>query len=150
MVSDVAATAEGVMERINELPIEELMQGAVDLMASIEALATDGDLRAAPQELRTILSDVSSVIAADGIQSAPDSLRNSLDGIQQVVAEIATIVGAATEADFDAPPPATPSNGNSPMPGSGSRSSITTTLRMVSKSPSTCCPVPCAFAELRT
>ena len=99
-VSDVAATAEGVLERINKLQIEELLDGAINLMASIEALATDGDLRAAPQELRTILSDVSSVIAADGIQSAPESLRNSLDGIQQVVAEIATIVGAATEADL--------------------------------------------------
>ncbi|MEO9863622.1 MAG: MlaD family protein [Yoonia sp.] len=99
-VSDVAATAEGVMERINELPIEELMQGAVDLMASIEALATDGDLKAAPAELRTILADISMVIASDGIQGAPDTLQSSLDGIQEVVAEISAIVASATEANL--------------------------------------------------
>ena len=99
-VSDVAATAEGVLARINDLPIEELMQGAVDLMASFEALATDGDLRAAPQELCTILADISTVIASDGIQGAPDTLQTSLEGIQDVVAEIATIVSDATEANL--------------------------------------------------
>jgi paraquat-inducible protein B len=99
-VSDVAATAEGVLARINDLPIEELLQGAVDLMASFEALATDGDLKAAPRELRNILADVSTVIASDGIQGAPETLRTSLVGIQEVVAEIATIVGDATEANL--------------------------------------------------
>jgi paraquat-inducible protein B len=100
VVSDVAATAEGVMDRINELPIEELLEGAVDLMSSIEALATDGDLKAAPAELRTILADIGSIIASDGIQGAPDTLQTSLDGIQDVVAEIAAIVASATEADL--------------------------------------------------
>jgi len=100
LVSDVGATAEGVLARINNLPIEELLDGAVDLMASIETLATDGDLRAAPAELRTILADVSSVIAADGIQTAPDSLQTSLDSIQDVIAEIAAIVTSATEANL--------------------------------------------------
>ncbi|MBB5722219.1 paraquat-inducible protein B [Loktanella ponticola] len=100
LVSDVSATAEGVLDRINNLPIEELMQGAVDLMASIEALATDGDLKAAPLELRTILADISTIIASDGIQGAPDTLQTSLEGIQEVVAEIATIVASATEADL--------------------------------------------------
>ena len=99
-VSDVAATAEGVLARINDLPIEELLEGAIGLMASVEALATDGDLRAAPQELRTILADISGVIAAEGIQGAPETLQTSLQGIQEVVAEIAEIVSAATEADL--------------------------------------------------
>jgi paraquat-inducible protein B len=99
-VSDVAATAEDVMQRINNLPIEELMQGAVDLMSSIEVLATDGDLKAAPQELRQILNDVSTIIASDGVQGASQTLENSLLGIQEVVDEIATIVAAATEANL--------------------------------------------------
>ncbi|MFT4701796.1 MAG: paraquat-inducible protein B [Yoonia sp.] len=99
-VTDVAATADGVLARINDLPIEELMQGAVDLMASIEVLATDGDLRAAPQEIRNILASISTVIASDGIQDAPETLQTSLEGIQDVVAEVATIVAAATEANL--------------------------------------------------
>lgn len=99
-VSDVAATAEGVLARINDLPIEEVLEGAIDLMASLDILATDGDLRAAPQELRTILADISNVIASDDIQDAPETLMASLEGMQQVVAEITTIVTAATEADL--------------------------------------------------
>lgn len=99
-VSDVAATAEGVLERINNLQIEELLDGAINLMASIENLATDGDLRAAPQELRTILADVSSVIASEGIQSAPDSLQATLAQLQEAVTEIRDIAQAAAEADI--------------------------------------------------
>ncbi len=99
-VSDVADTAEGVLARINELPIEELLQGAIDLMASIETLATDGDLRAAPEELRAILGDVRTLIASDGVQGAPESVQSTLEGIEAVVADIATIVTDATEADL--------------------------------------------------
>lgn len=99
-VSDVAATAEGVLARINDLPIEDLMQGAIDLMASIETLATDGDLRAAPEELRAVLADVRSLIASDGIQSAPQSVQSSLAGIEQIINDVTAIVGDAADADL--------------------------------------------------
>ena len=47
-ITDVAATAENVLDRINNLPIEELMSGAIDMMGSFERLANDEDLRAVP------------------------------------------------------------------------------------------------------
>lgn len=99
-VSDVAATAEGVLSRINDLPIEELLQGAIDLMASFESLATDGDLRAAPEELLAILGDVRSIIGSEGVQSTPQSLQSALAGIEQIVADISVIVQDATQADL--------------------------------------------------
>ncbi len=99
-ISDVAATAEGVLSRINDLPIEELMQGAIDLMASIETLATDGDLRAAPEELLAILADVRAIIGSEGVQNTPEALQSTLAGIEQVVADIAVIVDDAAQADL--------------------------------------------------
>lgn len=99
-VSDVAATAEGVLTRINDLPIEELLQGAIDLMASFEALATDGDLRAAPEELLAILGDVRSIIGSEGVQNTPDTLQAALAGVEQIVTDISAIVQDATEADL--------------------------------------------------
>lgn len=99
-VSDVAATAEGVLSRINDLPIEELLQGAIDLMASIETLATDGDLRAAPEELLAILSDVRTIIGSEGVQNTPENLQAALAGVEQIVADISGIVQDATEADL--------------------------------------------------
>lgn len=99
-VADVAATAEGVLARIEGLPIEELLQGAIDLMASIETLATDGDLRAAPEELRAILGDVRTLIASDGVQQAPQSVLNTLEGVEAVVADVAAIVESANQADL--------------------------------------------------
>lgn len=99
-ISDVAATAEGVLTRINDLPIEELMQGAIDLMASIETLATDGDLRAAPEELIAILGDVRTLMGSDGVQNTPAALTSTLAGIEQVVGDIAAIVDDATQANL--------------------------------------------------
>ncbi|MEL6641694.1 MAG: hypothetical protein AAFP98_10345, partial [Pseudomonadota bacterium] len=99
-LSDVADTAEGVLERINDLPIEELMQGAIDLMASIETLATDGDLRDAPEELLGMLTDVRTLIASDGIQSAPDSVQTTLAGVEDVVGQLSAILTQAREADL--------------------------------------------------
>lgn len=99
-VSDAAATAEGVLARINDLPIEELMEGAIDLMASIQTLATDGDLRAAPEELRAILSDVRRLLASDGLQNAPASVQSALTGIEDIVTNITSIVDDAAEADL--------------------------------------------------
>jgi paraquat-inducible protein B len=99
-VADVAATAEGVLKRINDLPIEELMQGAIDLMAGIETFATDGDLRAAPEELLALLGEVRDVIGSDGVQNTPAALQATLTGIEQVVADIAAIVDDAAKADL--------------------------------------------------
>lgn len=99
-VTDVTTTAEGVLSRINDLPIEELMQGAIDLMASIETLASDGDLRAAPEELLAILGDMRNVIGSDGVQNTPAALQSTLAGIEQVVADIAGIVQDAAQVNL--------------------------------------------------
>ncbi len=54
-ITDVAATAEDVLDRINDLPIEELMSGAIDMMGSFERLANDEDLRAVPSSVTALL-----------------------------------------------------------------------------------------------
>lgn len=99
-ISGVAESAEGVLARINDLPIEALMQGAIDLMASVEVLARDGDLRAAPEELLGVLTDARTLIGSDGLQTAPQSVQETLDGIEEVVDQIAAILTDAAEADL--------------------------------------------------
>ncbi|MEM9787836.1 MAG: MlaD family protein, partial [Pseudomonadota bacterium] len=74
-ISDVAATAEGVLARINALPVEELMDGAIDLMDSIERLANDEATVAVPSSLVTLLDESRALIADDDLQSLPGDLR---------------------------------------------------------------------------
>ena len=92
-ISDVAATAEGVLARINALPVEDLMDGAIDLMDSIERLANDENTRLAPESLVALLDESRALIANDDLQSVPKDLR-------EVIAELDAIVSRATELDL--------------------------------------------------
>ncbi|WP_416881239.1 intermembrane transport protein PqiB [Marivita sp.] len=56
-LSDFTATAEGVLERINALPIEEVMQQAISLMDAVEQLARNEDLQRVPGSAVALLDD---------------------------------------------------------------------------------------------
>lgn len=93
-ISDVAATAEGLLARINALPVEELMDGAIDLMDSFERLANDENTRATPAALLALLDESRALINSDDIQAIPGDLRNvigELDGLMSEAADLGVI-----------------------------------------------------------
>ncbi len=98
-VSDVADTAEGVLARINELPIEDLMQGAIDLMASINALAQDDSLQAAPEQLLGVLAEARTFIASEDLQNTPDAIQTTLDQIDLMTAQLTELLTGIEEAN---------------------------------------------------
>ena len=92
-ISDVAATAEGVLARINALPVEELMDGAIDLMDSIERLANDEATVAAPSSLVALLDESRGLILDEDLQAVPGDLRAVINDLNALVTE-------ATEANL--------------------------------------------------
>ncbi len=98
-ISDVAATAEGVLQRINDLPVEELMQGAIDMMDSIERVANDESTRAAPASLVALLDEARALVASDDVQAVPGDLRKVINDIDAIVTSTAE---ADIVADLDA------------------------------------------------
>ncbi len=92
-ISDVAATAEGVLARINALPVEDLMDGAIDMMDSIERLANDEYTRAAPAALVELLDETRSLVASEDTQAIPGDLRT-------VIRDLDAIVTSVEEADL--------------------------------------------------
>ncbi len=87
-VSDTAATVEGVFTRINNLPIEELLQSAISFLNSAEALVNDEDLREAPQDVRILLSEISDLVTSDEVKNVPVALNATLTRIEGLVAEL--------------------------------------------------------------
>ena len=110
-IADVAATAEGVLNRINDLPVEELMNGAIDMMDSIEQLAKDDAIRQTPQHLNALLADAQTLVLSDDVQSIPKDLRDLVANTQsllsadagQIATDIRTILadlnGLVTQVD---------------------------------------------------
>ena len=83
-ISDVAATAEDLLARINALPVEELMEGAIDLMDSFERLANDENTVAAPERLVVLLDAVRALFDNEDTRALPPDLRAAVQSVAQL------------------------------------------------------------------
>ena len=97
-ISDVSASAEGVLERVASLPIEELLNSAIDFLDSGTAFVTSEDVRETPGELRGLLSDARGVIGSDEIQAIPGDVAAVLGDVRAAVGDLRGIVAALEEA----------------------------------------------------
>ena len=86
--SDVAATVEGVFTRINNLPIEELLDSAINVMNSAEMLMSNGDLQKVPGDVSTLLSDLSDIVTSEDVKNIPVALNATLTRVEGLVAEL--------------------------------------------------------------
>ncbi|MEM7711168.1 MAG: hypothetical protein AAF264_10555 [Pseudomonadota bacterium] len=95
--SGLQATAAGVLERIDGLPIEEVLGSARDLLDNINRIAADESTQAIPTGVLALLEDGQGLVR-DGraILSAPEvasvlldvqSITNDLEGIVSTIAE---------------------------------------------------------------
>lgn len=89
-VSDVSASAKGVFKRINDLPIEDLMRSAIDVLDSANAFFQDDDLRETPQELRGLIDDARGLVTSPEIQKVPVQLGEALTRFDGLLAELET------------------------------------------------------------
>ncbi|PWK57428.1 MlaD family protein [Silicimonas algicola] len=97
-ISDVSATAEGVMERINNLPIEELLEAATAFLTSATEIAESEDLKAIPGDVRGLVADVRSVTSGDEIQALPAQASALLADLQAVAENLRSIAESIEDA----------------------------------------------------
>lgn len=84
---DLNATMEGVMKRINSLKIEELIERATSMMASIEAIASSDKMRAAPGEIVGLVEDARALVSSDSMKALPGDLRATIEEIRSTIAK---------------------------------------------------------------
>ncbi|MDX5401137.1 MAG: MlaD family protein [Rhodobacterales bacterium] len=85
---DFTATAEGVLERINALPVEDLLNQAITLMASIEALVSSDGTRQAPDAALALIEDIRGLVGDEDTQAIPGELRAGLAELRGAVEEL--------------------------------------------------------------
>ncbi|MCU9847781.1 MlaD family protein [Defluviimonas sp. WL0024] len=85
---DFTATAEGVFERINALPIEELIEQAITMMASIEAVTSSESTRAVPDTVVALLEDTRSLVNDEAMRALPGDIRATVAELRAVVSEL--------------------------------------------------------------
>lgn len=102
-ISDFSASAQGFLSRVGNLPIEEALKSATDMMNSVTALASNEDTRAIPGALRGTLENAQA--ATDEIRGATAELRESgtLTQIRAMVDEATAAAEAVKLAVADVP-----------------------------------------------
>ena len=89
-VSGIAASAENVMNRLSNLPIEELMSTFTTLLANVNALVTEEGFRSAPANIGALIADIREVVETSGIKETPAQIAATLASIQNVVEDVET------------------------------------------------------------
>ncbi len=84
-ITGIAASAEGVMNRVAALPLEDLVQSAVTLLGNINSLVTDQRVRSAPENFGLLLADIRKVVEQSGIQEAPAQLSAVLTSARALI-----------------------------------------------------------------
>ena len=102
---DFTATAEGVLDRINRLKIEELIDQAISVMAGIEAVARRDSTLTLPDRAVALLDDTRTLVNDDATRALPGDIRAAVSDLRAVVSElrergaIDNLVSALQQAD---------------------------------------------------
>lgn len=87
-IVDLQATAEGLLARLNALPIEELMGSANELMTTTTRLIAKASVQDTPAAALGLLEDLRKLVQSDDLQAAPTALRETLDQANGLLTEL--------------------------------------------------------------
>ena len=105
-IDDITASAQSVLQRINDLPVEELLGSATDLLNNVNRIAADESTRAIPSEViallaegRGLVEDGQTVLSAPEIAATLADIQAISGNLRQVSADIAERDIATTLSD---------------------------------------------------
>ncbi len=91
-VTDIAGTAQGLVDRVDNLPIEELLASATLFLDNAGRLVGSAETQAIPSEVRGLLGDVRGLTASAEVQALPADLRATLARIEAAAASLGVIL----------------------------------------------------------
>ena len=87
-LSDFGDTAEGVFNRINELPVEELLGAAINVMDSVNRLLNDEGTTGTPAEVLGLIADIRGLVTSEPVQGLPVQAGEVMAGLQASAATL--------------------------------------------------------------
>ncbi|WP_425038618.1 MlaD family protein [Primorskyibacter sp. S187A] len=82
------ASVEGVLNRVSSLPVEELMQSAIDFLDTARSFVSSDALRETPEDLRALLSSITDVVQSDDVQAVAGNLNQVLSQTETLLADL--------------------------------------------------------------
>ncbi len=91
-LSSGTATAEGILDRINALPVEEVLASAINLMDNTSRLLGSSETQAIPGQVNGLLQDTRNLVGSEEIQAIPDQIGATAEAISEVAQDLQAIV----------------------------------------------------------
>jgi paraquat-inducible protein B len=86
--SDFAASAQGLLEQVAALPLDEALERAIGLMESVETLVRQDSTQEVPGALVSLLDETRALVASDDMQALPADLRGSVTALEGFIVEL--------------------------------------------------------------
>ncbi len=96
-ISNVQATAQGTLDRINNLPIEELLGSATSFLENAALLVGSDDLQETPSDIRALLGDIRGLVGSEEVQQVPEQLGEVMSQIEGAVTDLRLILDDVRE-----------------------------------------------------
>jgi paraquat-inducible protein B len=97
-ISDVTATAQDALDRINALPIEEILASARAFLDNAAMFVGSEEMQDIPGEVSGILANVREITASDDMQAIPTRISELIAELEGTTAEINAILAGVEEA----------------------------------------------------
>lgn len=87
--SDLIASATSIVDRVQALPIEDVVENAAAVLASINSLVSDERVRSAPENLGALIADIRTLVDESDLEQVPAELTRVLASVREVIEEAA-------------------------------------------------------------
>jgi paraquat-inducible protein B len=97
-IPEAADTVEGLIARVNELPIEETIDSAIGVLEGVESFVQSDALQQTPEEVLALIGDARSLIGSEAVQEVPAELAAILSSLEEAVGDVQVLLAEFTEA----------------------------------------------------
>jgi paraquat-inducible protein B len=98
-VQDVAGAAQGLIARIEALPIEDVLDNAAGFLESARALVEDGEIQRASGEVVGLVEEMRAVVGSEAVQALPEQLGGIATDLRAALADLEERQGVARVVD---------------------------------------------------
>lgn len=91
-VTDVEASAQGLIQRIDALPVEEVVDGIIETLADIRGIIGSDEVQAAPEALLATLEAIRAVAQSEEVAALPAQIGALADNLTEASASLNLIM----------------------------------------------------------
>ncbi|WP_424927880.1 intermembrane transport protein PqiB [Amaricoccus tamworthensis] len=87
--ADIVTSAEGIMTRVSNLPVEEIMASVATLLNNVNTLIESDEIQSAPENIGLMIADLREITSGDDLQNAPADVAAILASVREIVDQVA-------------------------------------------------------------